>query len=166
MNIQSERLQITHLQPGMAKRLHELSLDENNRRFVPDEVFETEKAAAEVIAELTECIEQQEGPQVYAVLLKDGTLIGHVQAVPLKEGWEIGYHIGQPYTGCGYATEAVQSFLPEIMNSLHITEMLGVCLSANTASARVMEKCGFVKTFEGMDDYQGTPSPVSKYIYK
>lgn len=165
MKIQTERLQIAHLQPEMAKRLHEISLDEDNRRFVPDEVFETEEAAAEVIGELTECIRNGEGPQVYAILLKDGTLIGHVQAVPVEEGWEIGYHIGQAYTGCGYASEAVQAFLPEMMNRLAIDQMWGICLADNSASRRVLEKCGFVKQFEGMAEYQCTLRLVCKYKY-
>lgn len=166
MNIQTNRLQISYLQPEMAKSLHELSLDEANRRFVPDEVFETEEIAAEVIAELTECIRTQEGPQVYAVLLKDGTLIGHVQAVPLEDGWEIGYHIGGAYTGCGYATEAVQAFLPVIMEKLGIGRMQGICLADNQASRRVMEKCGFIKQYEGQGDYQGQKRPICKYQYE
>lgn len=150
----------------MALRLHELSLDENNRRFVPDEVFETEEEAAETIDQLTDCIRTQEGPQVYAILLKGEGLIGHVQAVPMAEGWEIGYHIGEAYTGCGYASEAVQAFLPEIMNRLHIAEMWGVCLADNLASVRVLEKCGFVKRFEGVANYQGKPRPICKYLYQ
>lgn len=166
MNIKTNRLQITHLQPEMAKRLHELSLDEANRRFVPDEVFETEEAAAEVIAGLAECIRTGDGPQVYAVLLADGTLIGHVQAVPIEEGWEIGYHIGESHTGRGYATEAVQAFLPVVMEKLGIAQMWGICLADNAASRRVLEKCGFHKCFEGVAAYQQEPRPICKYQYE
>jgi len=166
MNIQTSRLQISDLQPEMAQRLHEISLDEANRRFVPDEVFETADVAAEVIADLTECIRTGEGPQVYAILLRDGALIGHVQAVPLAEGWEIGYHIGGEYAGCGYATEAVQAFLPVIMKQLSIQKMLGVCLADNHASRRVMEKSGFQKQYEGDGDYQGQIRPICKYQYE
>ena len=41
MNIQTERLTITRFTMDMAKAVHLCSLDEDNRRFVPDEVFET-----------------------------------------------------------------------------------------------------------------------------
>jgi len=34
--------------------------------------------------------------------------IGYVQAVPIGDEWEVGYHIASKYTGNGYATEAVR----------------------------------------------------------
>lgn len=39
--IETDRLMITEFTPDMAQAVHENSLDEDNRRFVPDEVFET-----------------------------------------------------------------------------------------------------------------------------
>ena len=39
--LKTERLTITEFTPDMAQAVHENSLDEDNRRFVPDEVFET-----------------------------------------------------------------------------------------------------------------------------
>jgi hypothetical protein len=90
----------------MAQRVHENSLDDDNRRFVPDEVFETLEDAQETVDFLISCYEKREAPLVYPVLLKNGLNIGYVQAVPLEEGaWEIGYHIAKAYTGNGYATE-------------------------------------------------------------
>ena len=50
MRIETERLIITELSMDMAKDLHLNSLDEDNRRFVPDEVFETVEEAAETDA--------------------------------------------------------------------------------------------------------------------
>ena len=47
--IETERLTITEFTPDMAQAVHENSLDEDNRRFVPDEVFETVEEAAETI---------------------------------------------------------------------------------------------------------------------
>ena len=95
MLIETQRLLITELKMEMAESLHLNSLDEDNRRFVPDEVFETVEEAEAVISDLIECSQSGEGPQVYAVTLKDGTLVGYVQAVPLQEEWEIGYHSAQ-----------------------------------------------------------------------
>ncbi len=165
MQITTERLVITELTTEMAENLHLLSLDDDNRRFVPDEVFETVEEAADTIAYLMECYQTGQGPQVYAVTLKDNTLIGYVQAVPLDGGYEIGYHIGKPYTKLGYATESVRAFLPVIMSQLSIRDMLGVCLSDNAASAKVLERCGFVKQFEGAADYQGEKRMVRRFLY-
>ncbi|MBR3038973.1 MAG: GNAT family N-acetyltransferase [Clostridia bacterium] len=166
MNIRTERLNICEFTPDMAEAVHLNSLDEDNRRFVPDEVFETVEDAAETVDFLMSQYGGTEGPLVYPVLLKDGTNIGYVQAVPLDDGvWELGYHIAKAYTKKGYASEAVRAFLPVVMERLHLDTMLGVCLADNFASRRVMEKCGFVKCFEGVGPYQGAERPICRYTF-
>lgn len=96
MKLETNRLTITEFTPDMAQAVHLQPLDEDTRRFVPDEVFETEEEAAETLEFLIGCYTSREGPLVYPVLLKDGTYIGYVQAVPFDGGtYEIGYHIGR-----------------------------------------------------------------------
>lgn len=133
---------------------------------MPDEVFETVEDAAETVEFLMGCYASGEGPLVYPALLKNGTYIGYVQAVPLEDGYEIGYHIGAAYTKQGYATEAVKAFLPVIMEQLHITEMIGVWLAENKASAKVMERCGFMKNFEGKGNYQGEERTICRFLFE
>lgn len=167
MRIETERLTITRFTPDMAEDVHLNSLDEDNRRFVPDEVFETLEEARDTVAFLIGCYSGGEGPLVYPVLQKDGTNIGYVQAVPMDGGaWEIGYHIAKPYTGKGYAREAVRAFLPEIMKKLNLASITGVCVQENHASRKVMENAGFEKTYEGMGDYQGSRRMICRYIRK
>ncbi len=164
--IETERLTITEFTPDMAQAVHENSLDEDNRRFVPDEVFETVDEAAETIEFLMSQYDGSDGPFVYPVLIKDGANIGYVQAIPLDDGfWEIGFHVGEKYTKNGYATEAVKAFLPVIMNKLGIEKIKGICLSENIASRKVMEKCGFVLEFEGTDSYQGDQRQICRYWF-
>lgn len=164
--IETDRLTITEFTPDMAQAVHENSLDEDNRRFVPDEVFETVEEAAKTIEFLMSQYGSCEGPLVYPVLIRDGANIGYVQAVPLGDGvWEVGFHIGGTYTKNGYATEAVRAFLPVIMNIIGIRQISGICLAENIASRRVMEKCGFVPEFEGTGDYQGEKREICKYNY-
>lgn len=165
-NLETERLTITEFTPDMAEAVHKNSLDEDNRRFVPDEVFETVEDAADTIGFLMGQYGGDEGPFVYPVLLKDGTNVGYVQAVPLgNDIWEIGYHIGAAYTKHGYATEAVSTFMPVIMKLIGITKMAGICLADNIASQKVMEKCGFVLEFKGVDNYQGEQREICRYWY-
>ena len=166
MRIETQRLVITRFTMDMAEAVHLNSLDEDNRRFVPDEVFETVEEAADTVECLMGVYENGDGPLVYPVLLKDGTYIGYVQAVPFDDGtWEIGYHIGENYTRKGYATEAVQAFLPVIMPKLGLERIKGICLADNKASVKVMERCGFVKEFEGVGPYQGAERPICRYYY-
>ena len=167
MKIETQRLIITEFTMDMAEAVHLNSLDADNRRFVPDEVFETVEEAAETVEFLMSCYASGEGPLVYPVLLKDGTCIGYVQAVPFEDGtWEIGYHIGGNYTRKGYASEAVKAFLPVILPQLGIDRIAGICLAENAASVKVLERCGFVKEYEGMGNYQGDEKHICKFSYK
>ncbi|MEE0914765.1 MAG: GNAT family N-acetyltransferase [Ruminococcus sp.] len=167
MNIKTERLEITKFTLDMAEAVHINSLDEDNRKFNPNEVFETVEIAKDTVEFLMSVYESNDEPLVYPVLLKDGTNIGYVQAVPMDgEKWEVGYHIAKAYAGKGYATEAVSAFLPVIMNKLGITEILGICVAENIASIKVLEKVGFTKEFEGMGTYQDEEREICKFIYK
>ena len=165
MRIETERLVITDFAPDMAGAVHLNSLDEDNRRFVPDEVFETVEEAQESLAFLISRYGSEEGPFVHPVLLKTGENIGYVQLVMIDEGWEIGYHIAKQYTGNGYATEAVKAFLPVVAAEKQLTRVYGICLAENTASVRVMEKCGFERQFRGRGPYQGTEKEIIRCVW-
>lgn len=166
MNIKTERLEITRFTMDMAQAVHLNSLDDDNRAFNPDEVFETLEIAEDTVGFLMSVYETGDGPLVYPVLLTDGTNVGYVQAVPMDDGtWEIGYHIAKAYTGKGYASEAVKAFLPVIMEKLGINEMLGICVAENKASIKVLENAGFVKEFEGLGIYQDEERHICKYRY-
>ena len=112
--LETDRLKITEMTMDMAMDVHKNSLDEDVRKFVPDEVFETLEDAKETIEFLMSQYGNMEGPQVYALITKDEEKnIGYVQFVPIDGGkWEIGYHVAKAYTGNGYATEAATAFLP------------------------------------------------------
>lgn len=164
MQITTERLLITEFDESMIESVHLNSLDDDNRRFVPDEVFETLDEARETVEWLISCYKGSEGPFVYPMLL-NGRNIGYVQAVQIENGWEIGYHVAKSYTGKGYSTEAVAAFLPVIMKNLNITSIYGICLTENIASQRVLHKCGFVLEYDGSGYYQGVERSIRKYKY-
>jgi len=92
MRIETDRLLIIDLTPDMAETIHLNSLDEDMRRFVPDEVFETIDEARETVEFLIGQYASEDGPFVYPILLKTGSNIGYVQLVRIEKGWEIGYH--------------------------------------------------------------------------
>lgn len=166
MNIKTDRLEITKFTMDMAEAVHLNSLDDDNREFNPNEVFDTVEIAQETVEFLMSVYENGDGPFVYPVLLPDGTNIGYVQAVPMDDDkWEIGYHIAKAYTGKGYATEAVKAFLPVIMKKLDISEMLGICVAENAASIKVLEKAGFEKEFEGKGIYQDEEREICRFVY-
>ena len=90
MRLETERLIITEFDLSMAESVHKNSLDDDTRKFVPDEVFETVEDAKETLEFLISVYESGDGPFVYPVLLKDETNIGYVQLVLIEEGYEVG----------------------------------------------------------------------------
>ena len=168
MLIETDRLIIKDFTMDMAEAVHLNSLDEDTRRFVPDEVFETVDEARETVEFLMSRYEGTEGPFVYPVFTKDtGDNIGYVQMVPLDDGnWEIGYHVAKRFTGNGYATEAVNAFIPVITEKIGINEVNGICLSENVASKCVLRKCGFEEVSEGEGNYQGEEREIFKSVLK
>ena len=161
----NNNIEIQMMDKSMVHDVWKNSLDEDNKRFVPDEVFETFEEASEVVNLIIESYENKDGPFIYAVIKKeDKANIGYVQLVKIEEGWEIGYHIAKEYTGHGYATEAVNLFLGYLKKNTKLKEVYGVALADNKASRRVLEKCGFALFFEGNGFYQGETKKIIKTI--
>ena len=168
MNIKTSRLTIKTFSPNMAQIVYENFQDDDTRLFVPDEVYNSVEEAREAIEFLMPRYESTDGPFVYPVITNnEGKNIGYVQLCKLDEGtWEIGYHIAKNFTGKGYATEAVKAFLSAMAKKLNIKEVYGICLTENTASIRVLEKCGFTQIYQGPGNYQGREVQIIKTIWK
>ena len=141
------------------------SLDENNRKFVPDEVFETLDDAQDVVDQIIEWYKGTEGPFIYAVIRNEDSMnMGYVQLVKIEEGWEIGYHIAEKYTNHGYASMALSLFLEYLKQKKDINTVYGIALADNLASRKVLQKNGFELYFEGEGMYQGSPRRIIKTI--
>lgn len=168
MLIETERLIVTEFTMDMAETVQANSVDEDNRRFVPDEVWESVEEVEETLEFLISRYGSSEGPFVYPVIVKETQEnVGYVQLCPIDDGnWEIGYHIAKEHTGKGYATEAVKAFLPVISEQVEASEVYGICLEENKASQAVMRKCGFETIFRGIGEYQGADREIVKTIWR
>lgn len=83
MKIETERLIICEFTVDMAEDVHKNSLDDDNRRFVPDEVFETVEIAKETVEFLIGQYDSDDGPFVYPIITKKNENIGYVQLVKI-----------------------------------------------------------------------------------
>lgn len=166
MLLKSDRVKIINFTPEMAENLFLNSQDNDMRRFLADEVYENTAQAESVINKIIDFYNSAEGPFVYAVINENNEYIGHIEACKIKDGYEIGYHIAEKYTCKGYATEAVDIFLPVIMEKININHIYGITQEDNIASAKVLEKCGFESVYKGIGSYQGKERHIRKYIYK
>jgi RimJ/RimL family protein N-acetyltransferase len=85
---------------------------------------------------------------VYAVTLPpEGSLVGAAGLVEVNRRHgraELGYWVGKPYWGQGYATEAARAVIEYGFSVLALHRIYAMHFSWNTASGRVMEKCGMV----------------------
>lgn len=84
MNIKTERLRIVDLDISMANDIYLLSKDDDMKKYLSDEVFDSEDEAREAIMFLIAYYENNHGPLVYPILLQD-IVIGYVEAVPLHD---------------------------------------------------------------------------------
>ncbi len=168
MNIKTPRLTITTFSQDMAQSVYENSQDDDTRRFVPDEVYDSVEEAREAIDFLISRYDSDDGPFVYPIITNDsGKNIGYVQLCQIDDdSWEIGYHIAKQFTGKGFATEAVKAFLHAMAQNHNLKEVYGICLAENAASVRVLEKCGFTQIYKGLGNYQGKEVEIVKSVWK
>ncbi len=91
-------------------------------------------------------------PETYAVVLKgSGELVGcagfnagDAASMPLSDGeLELGYWIGRPFWGCGYATEASRALVERGFNELGLRGIHAAYFDGNERSRRVLDKLGF-----------------------
>lgn len=89
----------------------------------------------------------------------DGKLIGSISALvgefERQKSAEIGYWIAQRFWGQGFASQALADFSKLVFENTDIVRLYAPVFEGNTASVRVLEKCGF-----------GLEAVLKKAIYK
>lgn len=86
---------------------------------------------------------------VTKVIEVDGSIVGSV-GLTRQTGWrthlaEVGYWLGESYWGKGVATTALRMMCGHAFSELGIHKLFAPVLAPNTASMRVLQKCGFTK---------------------
>jgi [ribosomal protein S5]-alanine N-acetyltransferase len=103
-----------------------------------------EGAAEAWIARQTGKQEKDEGVVFAITRREDGALMGDIGLMTdfANERAEIGYWIGVPYWGNGYATEATRALIAYAFDELGLNRVYAYHFAGNPASGRVMEKAG------------------------
>jgi len=94
-------------------------------------------------------VNRQNGEATFMIVL-DGAPIGACGIEAREGGAEVGYWIGRPYWGRGYATEAVRAVIDHAFGDLGNDALQAGARVSNPASRRVLEKCGFQWTGVGL----------------
>jgi RimJ/RimL family protein N-acetyltransferase len=153
VRLETDRLQLRWLEPADAEAVQTLVSDWDVARNLAQVPYPyPDGLAARWIAGIRSSGFLR-GELVFAVTRRSDTVFLGVVALILannSRGAEIGYWMGKPYWGQGYATEAVTRVIEFAGASIGIERLWGACLIENFASANVLEKSGL--TFEGEGD--------------
>lgn len=88
----------------------------------------------------------------FSILTADGDFIGVAGFHPMDDsGIELGYWLGEPYWGEGYATEAATALIDAALRA-GCRRLFARAQSSNAASRKILQKIGFIKTDERIDD--------------
>jgi RimJ/RimL family protein N-acetyltransferase len=90
------------------------------------------------------------GEATFLITLRDETVIGACGIVVQEKTPELGYWLGVPYWGKGYATEALHAAIDYAFTDLAHEALQAGARVTNPASRRVLEKCGFQWTGVGL----------------
>jgi RimJ/RimL family protein N-acetyltransferase len=94
-------------------------------------------------------VNRQPGEAALVITLDAGPI--GICGIELREGEaEIGYWLGVPFWGRGYATEAARALIDHAFGELGHDALVSGARVSNPASRRVLEKCGFQWTGVGL----------------
>ena len=90
------------------------------------------------------------GEAVFLITLRDETIVGACGLLMHEQMPELGFWLGVPHWGQGYATEALHAVIDYAFTDLAHESLQAGARVTNPASRRVLEKCGFQWTGVGL----------------
>ncbi len=138
--IQTERLILRPLRVTDAADVFEWAGDPVVNRYMPYPLYQNAAQAEAWIAGIAEA-ENEFG----FALRSTGKVIGSGSITwdPQRNVYELGYNLNRAYWGQGYATEAAKAMLHWAHTVLNAHDFAAEHVTANAASGRVLQKCGF-----------------------
>ena len=150
--LESDRLRLRPFTLQDEAEVFALACDPEVARFVR---FEAHRTPAETrqFLELVQQHYSRGDPFALAIVRRaDERLIGSCGFVSLdgeRRSAEIGYWLGKPYWGQGYAAEAARALVRFAFEQMGLERVEAKCFPDNRAGQRVIEKLGM--KFEGTD---------------
>lgn len=154
--------------PADAARVFAMSRQRGMVDWIPDQVYDDEQHASEVLDYLIAQYDNPDAPAkapfVLGVCLRDtGELVGHVGLSPAGDDVEIGYAIDDAHQGKGLATAAVRAMADQGFRAFGLPAVVGIVASDNVASCKVLENAGFALAGEATRSLHGATRLVRTY---
>ncbi len=137
--LETERLTLRAPRRGDAKAIAALA---NDHRVASNTARIPHPYSADDARQFIESVNKRDGEVCFVIVLGE-RLIGACGLDPHEDGPELGYWLGTPFWGRGFATEAARAMIDHAFGDLeHETIQAGARVS-NPVSRRVLEKCAF-----------------------
>ncbi len=155
IRLYTDRLLIRdHTESDLATH-HELLSDRKVMRFMQDiqtDSIEESELNLKMAIDQTECSDRK----YYFFRIEDKFTNEHIGEIgytvldftPVGKIVEVGYFIRDKYWGMGYTKEAFEEVIRFAFEENDVCRILCGCLKENTASEKVMQKCGMIKEAE------------------
>ncbi len=147
-NLESDRLLLRQITAEDVNEIFELRSNMDVMKYIPRPLCVTLEDAMGHVNMIQQKIEDNEGINWAITLKTDNKLIGYIGHYRIK--WEhfrseIGYMILPKFNGQGIVTEAIKLAVDYGFNEMKMHSLEAIIDPDNLASARVLEKNGFVK---------------------
>jgi RimJ/RimL family protein N-acetyltransferase len=159
---ETDRLVIRYLKMSDIDPYHEMQSNPKVMQYVTGEV-QSKEAHLKELEHLLNLYEQKDNEfWIYAIERKsDGAFLGTLALIKDDQNDdEIGYRFLEKYWGMGYGFDLCQGTI-EYCKSIGMSKLIGYVINVNVASAKILEKCGFVFVRDGIDP--DSKLPETKY---
>lgn len=147
-NLETERLLLRRVDNADLKEVIALRSNPETMKYIPRPLVKTDQEGLDHITMINDKIEANEGIN-WAITIKDNPqligIIGHYRIKPEHHRAEIGYMILPEFNGKGIVTEAVKAVVKYGFEEIKLHSIEAVIDPDNIASAKVLEKNGFIK---------------------
>lgn len=149
--LETERLFLRKFRMEDAESVYAYASDEDTARYVSWDAHRTIEDSRRFLSWVLDTYRAGKAGD-WAIMEKaGGRIIGSIGVVnqqDVNRCCEIGYVLGREYWGRGLAAEALTRVLHFLFEETVVNRVHAICCQENTASARVLEKCGF--SYEGL----------------
>lgn len=153
------------LEPADAEGLARLIADDKAYRWLP--TFLAEKQAADAMQAIADingrCFREKESLILGIFLRESGDFCGLAEFYGYKDALHkvcTGYRLREPFWGRGIATRAVGLMVDYLYGQTDIELITASTMVENRASARVLEKNGYLMTARAVPEDWGYPEPT------
>ena len=142
--LESERLRFRPFTPDDLPWLIDMRAPDAVNRYLGGKAVQNAEALAKRIKFYIECHEEYGFSSCVMILKQTGELMGSAGLQPLEDTGEIevGYNMSEKFWRQGFGYEAAMAWLRYGFEHARLERIVAVALPANTASWKIMEKCG------------------------